>query len=392
MVESTTSLRKLVDMYRNGARKKVVQGGTSAGKTFSILPILIAHAQKNPLREISVVSESIPHLRRGCIKDFVKIMQMLGRYDDNKFNKGNLKYTFSNGSYIEFFSSDQPDKLRGSRRTDLYVNEANNVSFEAYTQLAIRTSGSIWIDYNPVMPFWAHTEVLTEEDSEQIILTYKDNEALSETIINELESKRLKAKKSKYWANWCKVYLDGEVGNLEGACIPEWEQIDIIPREARMVSAGLDFGYTNDPSSMICIYKYNEGYIFDEVFYKTQMRNSDIAKEIKLLNLPTDVYTYADQAEPKSIDELKYAGLRVEPCVKGRDSIVYGIELINQNKIYVTARSKNLIKELQGYVWAKDKEGNTLNKPTGVDHAIDAARYGLVTHLDNPMRGQYFVY
>ena len=185
---------------------------------------------------------------------------------------------------------------------------------------------------------------------------------MSETIINELESKRLKAKKSKYWANWCKVYLDGEVGNLEGACIPEWEQIDILPREARMVSAGLDFGYTNDPSSMICIYKYNEGYIFDEVFYKTQMRNSDIAKEIKLLNLPTDVYTYADQAEPKSIDELKYAGLRVEPCVKGRDSIVYGIELINQNKIYVTARSKNLIKELQGYVWAKDKEGNTLKQ------------------------------
>ena len=143
---------------------------------------------------------------------------------------------------------------------------------------------------------------------------------------------------------------------------------------------------------MIAIYKYDGGYIFDEVFYKTQMRNSDIAKEIKLLNLPTDVYTYADQAEPKSIDELKYAGLRVEPCVKGRDSIVYGIELINQNKIYVTARSKNLIKELQGYVWAKDKEGNTLNKPTGTDHAIDAARYGLVTHLDNPMRGQYFVY
>lgn len=392
MVESTTALRRLVEMYRSGSRKKVVQGGTSAGKTFSILPILIAHAQKNPLREISVVSESIPHLRRGCIKDFVKIMQMLGRYDDNKFNKGNLKYTFSNGSYIEFFSSDQPDKLRGSRRTDLYVNEANNVSFEAYTQLAIRTSGSIWIDYNPVMPFWAHTEVLSEADSEQIILTYKDNEALSETIINELESKRIKAKKSKYWANWCKVYLDGETGNLEGACIPEWEQIDIIPKEARLVTAGLDFGYTNDPSSMVNVYYYNGGYIFDEVFYKTQMRNSDIAKEIKSLNLPSSVYVYADQAEPKSIDDLKYAGLRVEPCVKGRDSIVYGIELLNQNKIYVTANSKNLIKELQGYIWAKDKEGNTLNKPTGLDHAIDAMRYGLVTHLDNPTRGKYFVY
>lgn len=392
MVESTTALRKLVSLYKGGIRKKVVQGGTSAGKTFSILPILIAHAQKHPLREISVVSESVPHLRRGCIKDFVKIMVMTKRFEEHRWNKGNLKYTFANGSYIEFFSVDQPDKLRGSRRTDLYVNEANNVPFEAYNQLAIRTSGTIWIDYNPVMPFWAHTEVIPEADSTLIKLTYKDNEALSTSIVQELESKRLKAAKSKYWANWCKVYLDGDTGNLEGACIPDWEQIDIIPNEARLVTAGLDFGYTNDPSSLINIYKYNGGYILDEVMYKTGMRNNNIADVIATQNYNHDVYIYADLAEPKSIDDLKYYGHRVEPCVKGKDSIVYGIELMNQNKIYVTATSKNLIKELRGYTWDKDKEGNTLNKPVGADHAIDAARYGLVTYLENPTAGQYFIY
>lgn len=392
MIQSTSALKKLVKLYRDGSRKRVVQGGTSAGKTFSIIPILIAHAQKNPMREISIVSESVPHLRRGCIKDFVKIMTLMGRYEDHRFNKGNLKYTFSNGSYIEFFSSDQPDKLRGSRRTDLYVNEANNVPFEAYNQLAIRTSGTIWIDYNPVMPFWAHSEVLTDEDSDLIILTYKDNEALQDTIVTELESKRKKALTSKYWANWCRVYLDGEVGTLEGACIPDYKQIDIIPNEARLISVGLDFGYTNDPSSMINIYEWNGSYIFDEVFYRTNMRNTHIADEIKSQNYSHDVYVYADQAEPKSIDELKYQGLKVEPCIKGRDSIVYGIEVINQNEIYITNRSKNLIKELQGYVWSKDKEGNSLNKPQGDDHAIDAMRYGLVTYLDNPSKGQYFIY
>ena len=389
--KSTKALIKLLKMYKYGQRKKVVQGGTSAGKTFSILPILIDHAINNPLEEISVVSESIPHLKRGCIKDFIKIMMATNRWKDSNFNKSSLKYTFTNGSYIEFFSTDQPDKLRGARRTILYVNEANNIPFESYNQLAIRTSGDIWIDFNPVAPFWAHTEVLEEDDAEQIILTYKDNSALPETIVNELESKRDKAKTSKYWANWCKVYLDGEIGSLEGVCIPDWKQIDILPDEARLVAGGLDFGYTNDPSTLVLIYYYNGGYIFDEVFYKTRLRNTDISNELNKLEL-NDIFIYADQAEPKSIDDLKYLGHSVEPCIKGKDSIVFGIEKLNQEEIYVTSRSKNLIKELQNYIWDKDKEGNTLNKPTGNDHAIDAMRYGLVTHLDNPTKGQYFIY
>ena len=180
MFQVTTAIKKL---YKLQKRKKVIQGGTSAGKTFGILPILIDRCIRTPMLETSVVSESIPHLRRGAMKDFLKIMVATNRFRDNQWNRSSLKYTFTNGSYIEFFSVEQPDKLRGARRNVLYVNEANNVPFEAYTQLSIRTSGDIWIDFNPTANFWAHKEVVGNDDADFITLTYKDNEALPETIV-----------------------------------------------------------------------------------------------------------------------------------------------------------------------------------------------------------------
>ena len=384
----TTALRKLSKLKK---RKRVVQGGTSASKTWSILPLLIDKAQSVPNREISIVSESIPHLRRGALKDFLKILGSTGRFDANKFNKSTLKYTFVNGSYIEFFSADQDDKLRGARRTDLYVNEANNVSFEAYNQLAIRTSGTIWIDFNPTSTFWAHTEIATQEDADFIKLTYKDNEGLPLPIVKELESNRVKALTSTYWANWCSVYLDGEIGNLEGACIPDWSRIDKLPQEARILCYGVDFGYTNDETTCIALYKWNDGYIFDEVIYQKGLLNSDISRLLKEHNINEIVW--ADSAEPKSIAELKSYGHLVEPVKKGKDSIIYGLNLINQNKIYVTSNSVNLINELQNYVWLKDREGNTLNKPISrYDHCIDACRYALMMQLDNPNQGEYNIW
>jgi phage terminase large subunit len=383
----TTALKKLLRLKK---RIKVVRGGTSASKTFSILPILIDRAIKTPDLEISVVSESIPHLRRGALKDFLKIMMALGRYNDNQFNKSTLKYTFVNGSYIEFFSVDQPDKLRGARRNVLYVNECNNVDFDSYYQLAIRTSGEIWLDYNPSSLFWVDRELLTQDDVDFITLTYLDNEALSETIVKEIESAKEKAKTSSYWENWWQVYGLGQTGSLEGVCIPEWQEIN-LPTEARLLCYGMDWGYSNDPTSLIAMYKYNDAYIFDELIYQKGLLNSDISDLLKT-NEVKDI-VYADSAEPKSIAELNSYGHNVLPVTKGRDSIVYGLNLINQNKVYVTSRSKNLINELQNYIWMVDKQGNKLNKPIDAyNHAIDAMRYAMTSQLENPHKGNYYIY
>jgi phage terminase large subunit len=387
-VKKTIAFYKLKELQ---SRIRIVKGGTSASKTISILCLLIDYAIRNEGKEISVVSESIPHLRRGCVKDFLSILKGLNRYKDSQYNKSILKYTFTNGSYIEFFSTDQPDKLRGARRTDLYINECNNVPFDAYTQLAVRTSGTIWLDYNPSNLFWVDKELIEKQDTDYITLTYKDNDALPESIVKEIEKAREKAKTSTYWANWWRVYGLGETGSLEGVCIPDWKEIDTIPDDARLLAYGMDFGYSVDPTTLIALYKWNNAYIYDEVLYKKGMLNRDISRYLTQLEIKENIV--ADSAEPKSIAELQGYGHSIYAVSKGRDSVVYGLNLINQNEIYVTARSKNLKRELAGYVWAKDKEGNQLQKPTG-EHpdCIDAARYVLTDQLENPHKGEYFIY
>ena len=368
MFKRTTATNKVLALKK---RLKIIQGGTSASKTYSILAVLINKAIQKPNLEISVVAESIPHLRRGALKDFVKILKWTNRYNDDQFNKSLLTYNFKNGSVFEFFSADDSNKLRGARRDILYINECNNVSFESYNELSIRTKKEVFLDFNPANEFWVHTELKDEADADFIILTYKDNEALDKSIVEQIEKNKLKAETSSYWANWWRVYGLGEIGMLEGVIFSNWKMIDTIPQEAKLIGIGLDFGYSVDPTSIIEIYNHNGTRIVNELVYKTGMLNSDIAKM-----LPDYIPIYADSSEPKSIDEIKRYGKTIKGVTKGKDSINYGIDVMQSQNYLVTSKSVNLIKELRAYCWDVDKSGARLNKPIdNFNHAIDALRY-----------------
>ena len=368
MFKRTTATNKVLGLKN---RVKIIQGGTSASKTYSILAVLINKALSIHGIEISVVAETIPHLRRGALKDFLKIMKWTGRFFEDRFNKSLLRYEFANGSVIEFFSADDSSKLRGARRDILYINECNNVTFDAYNELAIRTRKEVYLDFNPANEFWVHTELKDEPDSDFLILTYKDNEALDQSIVEQIEKNRDKAKTSSYWANWWKVYGEGQLGMLEGVVFSNWKTIDTIPKEARLLGIGLDFGYTNDPTAIIEVYSYNGQRIVNQIVYQNGLVNSEIAKR-----LPKNVIVYADSSEPKSIEEIRRLGITIKGVTKGKDSINYGIDVMQRQDYLVTNQSVDLIKELRSYIWDTDKTGRRLNKPIDFNnHAIDALRY-----------------
>ena len=319
-------------------------------------------------------------------------MKATGRYVDSHYNKTLLQYTFSNGSYIEFFSADQESRVRGPRRKILYINECNNIDFETYHQLAARTSEEIWLDFNPSNQFWVHDELKEDPDAEWLTLPYKDNEALSESIVREIEKAKYKAYfdpdlegealfqpsniKNYYWHNWWRVYGLGLLGSLEGVIFTNWTQIATIPKEAKLIGYAIDFGYTNDPATIVGAWEWNNSVIWDEMLYRTGLKNSDLAHIMRSMGIKSKDYVVADSSEPKSIDEINAYGFKVKRAVKGRDSINFGIDTLQQNDFYVTQRSTNLITELRSYMWEQDKTGKTINKPVDAfNHCIDPMRY-----------------
>lgn len=363
----TTATAKVVNMNK---RIRLIAGGTSASKTISVLLYLIARAQSDKTPTLtSVVSESFPHLRRGAMRDFLNIMQEHGYYKDDLWSKTDFTYTFETGSKLEFFSADQPSKVRGPRRDRLFCNEVNNIDKESWEQLLIRTKDFAFADWNPVVDFYMYEEYIDHRDDvDFIILTYKDNEALSESIVKEIESRKMNK-------NWWQVYGLGLLGEVEGKIYKNWKIIDEIPHEARLERYGLDFGYSQDPAAIVAVYFYNGGYILDEVLYERGMSNRRLADVIKNLDTAT---TIADSAEPKSIDEIKEYGVSVLPANKGQGSINQGILYLQDQKISMTKRSLNLIKEYRTYLWKTDKLGKILNIPEGgYDHLLDATRYAM---------------
>lgn len=366
----TTATQKLLKLRK---RIRAVAGGTSAGKTISIEQILIDAAQSDTRPTLtSIVSESFPHLKRGAMRDFLDIMQEHRYYKDDRWNKSDFTYTFETGAKIEFFSADQPSKVRGPRRDRLFVNEANNIPYETWDQLLVRTREYAWADWNPTNEFWFYTDVLPvrPDDVDFITLTYLDNEALAPSIVSDIESHRLNK-------NWWQVYGLGQLGEVEGKIYTGWQIIDEIPHEARLERRGLDFGYSNDPSALVDIYSYNGGYIWDEQLYQKGMSNKQIAD--RALNMPAPrTLIVADSAEPKSIDELMLYGLNVIAAQKGPGSVLQGIQYVQDQRISVTKRSVNIIKEYRNYLWMTDKNGKIINVPEpGLDHAMDGGRYGM---------------
>jgi len=378
--QRTTAINKILSLKKF---IRGIQGGTSAGKTYGILPIIIDYCAKNPLTECSIVAESMPHIKRGALRDFKKIMMETGRWRNEGYNKTDSVYTFANGSFCEFFSADDDSKLRGARRDILYMNESNNMTFHAFTELSSRTKKFVYLDWNPTNTFWFHEELLGDSDVDFLTINYLDNEACPESALNFILKAKEKAETSEFWKNWYRVYGLGEIGSLEGVVFNNWTQIDHVPDNAKLISHGLDFGYTNDPSALVSCYEYNQEIILDEVFYMTGLLNSDIKRLLNENRIGRDLII-ADSSEPKSIDEIKFGGYNIKPALKGKDSVIFGIDYLQQKKIRVTKRSVNLIKELRNYVWQKDKAGKSLNMPIDAfNHGIDAARYA-VSYLSKP--------
>lgn len=364
----TTAINKIAAMSK---RFKIIQGGTSSSKTFSIIALLINKAIKNDNLIIDIVSCTYNHLEKGTIQDFKFIMKDTNRWNTTCWHDTRHIYTFDNGTQIRFMALDGEGKARGPRRNILFVNEANLIDFETFQQLAIRTSGDIYLDFNPTNKFYAHTEILPKKEAELIILTYKDNEALEQTIIDDLESYRVKALTSEYWKNYCNVYLDGQIGSLEGVIYNNWTTIDTIPTEARLIGYGMDFGY-NDPTTLIGVYKYNNKLILDEVIYQKGLLNSQLAALVKQNNAHKSII-YADSADPKSIKDLQSYGIGIQGAIKGPDSIKNGIHICLEYEFLVTKHSTHLIEELEKYEWMK--KGDTNQPIDAYNHCCDSFRY-----------------
>ena len=365
-------------------------GGTRSGKTYANLQLfdLIAEADTRPTIT-SVVSETGPHLKRGAIRDFKDILLQDGRWDDAAWSKTDWIYTFPNGSIIEFFGVDNAGKVHGPARDRLFINEAQNVSWDVARQLMVRTRGMVLWDYNPTHRFWAHEQFENDPDCIHLHTTYKDNDRLAASIVAEIE-------RNKKDLNWWRVYGKGLVGVLEGLIFPNITLVDTLPDPAGFTETyGLDFGFTNDPTAIIhCLIHTGRKEIYlDEVCYQRGMDNGTIANFLKSKGIRRSggPVVYADCAEPKSISEINSYGLNVlksDKEAKIKDQALW----INGFTLYVTKRSVNLLKELRAYQWKQLPDGTWLNEPIDAwNHCCDAFRYGCYTPFSRFGTGTYVV-
>jgi phage terminase large subunit len=365
----------------------VHSGGTSSGKTYSIIQYLFTVAAYVPNQVITVAGQDIPNLKKGAYRDAQTIF-----YSDpflisqsSFHNKSNREFQFKNGSVIEFNSYADFQDAKSGKRQFLFVNEANGVSYEIFEELQVRTTKKTFIDFNPTARFWAHDKLEHREDVEWFNSTFLDNPFIKDSIQKKIEGYEPTPENiARGTANeyrW-QVYGLGEVGRLEGLVFPDFKVTQSFPNDYKWRAWGMDFGYTNDPTTLIEIRLHGGDLYVKEHIYETGLTNPDISLKLTDIGFPKDEKIIADSAEPKSIEELKRKGWRIEGAEKGKDSINQGIDAIKRYNVYIEASSKNLIEEFSSYTWDKDRNGNPTNKPIDThNHLIDAFRYALTNKI-----------
>jgi phage terminase large subunit len=347
------------------------EGGSRSSKSYSVVQLLIHIALSNPNIRISMVSHSLPHIKRGVYRDFKNILEQWNIWDEKDFRYTDFIYTFKNGSYIELFGLEDPDKAKGPARDILFVNEANLISKALFDQLLIRTTGQSFLDWNPAdFISWVY-EVADNPNNKRIHSTYLNNITnLSESQIRNIEQYK-DLPDDFMW----KVYGLGERGSAKEIIYTQWKQYDEAPDGD--VFYGLDFGYVH-PAALIKVTHHEGQNYFEEIVYQSGLTLSDLSRLIKE-KLPERATIYADAAEPKSIEELYRQGFNIKPAQK---DVWAGIVKMKSYPINLHYNSKNLRREFMSYKWKKDKNDNVIEEPVKAnDDLMDACRYAVFTHL-----------
>lgn len=370
----TTALERIQAMQN---KVRIVQGGTSAGKTIAILLDELNEAIAQPNILTSVVADTMPALKHGAMRDFMDICNETNILSVAQWNKTESTLTLPNGSAIEFFSADSPDKVRGPKRDRLFLNEANRIPWDTFSYLETATRQKVTIDFNPVAEFWAHKTLMGDpawKDAVEFVkLTYKDNEGLDDATIESIERR-----KGDGTSNWWKVFGMGEVGSLEGNIYSGWlsESVENITC-GKLIRYGLDFGFSNDESGLVAVYDMgNEKLGLIEVIYEKGLLGSQYPERLRSAGVDPSVLIVADSARPEIIAELKQAGFRIVGADKGPGSVKRGIDRVSERAIIYNG--KNLEKEFYSYAWRTRRDGQVLDEPQdGNDHLMDALRYAI---------------
>ena len=384
------NLKGTVVLQKNlNATTRIVvnQGGTRSSKTYSLAQLVILKALQEQGKVYTICRKTLPALKGTAYRDFFNILEEHNLYNPNNHNKSELTYKLNNNE-IEFISVDQPVKIRGRKRNVLWLNEANEFTFEDWIQLSLRTTEKIFLDFNPSDPYsWIYDNVMNRDDCTFIKSTYLDNPFLPEETIKEIE--RLRDLDSNYW----KIYGLGDMAQPTETIFRQFEIANNVPNEAQLIALGMDFGYSNDPTAIVEVYKLNDDLYINELIYSKGLTNQDIAEKLRELNITRQTEIIADSAEPKSIEELHRLNFNIKGAKKGSDSINMGIDILRRFKLHLTKNSTNALNEFKYYKWLTDKNGHIVNKPATnqQDHIIDAVRYVALNKLMTNYSGQYYI-